>query len=281
MADQPDPSARWSILALDTGSSELEQSMLTFTHGFGQIVRIPRVIWVLRGPTTVVIDTSVPERGKPEEFIGEQFTRLPHQKPANALRDAGVDPKDVELVLLTHLHWDHAGNCDLFPDATVLVQRDELRYAIAPGRFFRSSFLSPLSGWGTPPYFVPNLDTVEGETELAPGLRVVPAPGHTPGSQAAIVETEHGSFCIAGDAISTYQNLDDDLPPGFHVNVDDAVDSVDRLRTIADHFLPSHDYRVFTDGTPIQEIGAAHLSKRPRIPTWARRRGPWTPPASE
>ncbi len=63
--------------------------------------------------------------------------------------------------------------------------------------------------------------------------------------------------------------------------VDDAVDSVDRLRTIADHFLPSHDYRVFTDGTPIQEIGAGHLSKRPRIPTWARRRAPWVPPDAE
>ena len=65
------------------------------------------------------------------------------QEPANALRDAGVDPRDVEFVVLTHLHWDHAGNCDLFPDARVLVQRDELRYAIAPGRFFRKSFLAP------------------------------------------------------------------------------------------------------------------------------------------
>lgn len=277
--EHPDAGSRWSIIALDTGTSEIEQSMLTFTHGFGTVARIPRVIWVLRGPTTIVIDTSVPGSGRSAEFIGEDFRRDAHQKPANALRDAGVDPRDVEFVLLTHLHWDHAGNCDLFPEATVLVQRDELRYAIAPGRFFRRSFLSPLSGWGTPPYLVPNLDTVEGETIIAPGVRVVPAPGHTPGSQAVIAETAMGTFCIAGDAISTYQNLDDDLPPGFHVDVDDAVDSVDRLRTIADHFLPSHDYRVFTDG-PITQIGPAHRSKRPPVPTWALRGEPG-PPASE
>src|SRR6188768_1891980 len=143
---------QWRILALDTGTSELEQSMLTYTVGFGQTVRIPRVMWVIQGPTTVVVDTSVPMHGRSNEFIGEDFSRSAAQEPANALRDAGVDPKDVELVVLTHLHWDHAGNCDLFPDARVLVQQQELRYAIDPGRFFRKSFHAPASGWGTPPW---------------------------------------------------------------------------------------------------------------------------------
>ena len=105
-----------------------------------------------------------------------------------------------------------------------------------------------MSGWPAPPYLLPNLDTVDGETELAPGLRLVRAPGHTPGSQAVIVDTDLGSFCIAGDAISTYANIEQDIPPGFHVNVDDSVDSMDRLRATADHFLPSHDYAVFTGG---------------------------------
>ncbi len=253
----------WRIMALDTGTSELEQSMLTYTVGFGRVARIPRVMWVLQGPTTVVIDTSVPMHGRSNEFIGEDFSRSAAQEPANALRDAGVDPKDVEYVVLTHLHWDHAGNCDLFPDARVLVQQDELRYAGAPGRFFRKSFLAPGSGWPTPPYLMPNLETVDGETELAPGLRLVLAPGHTPGSQAAIVDTELGSFCIAGDAISTYANIEQDIPPGFHVSVDDSVDSMDRLRTRADHFLPSHDYEVLSGGL-ITQVGPSHAA-RPRF----------------
>ncbi|MFN8620099.1 MAG: hypothetical protein U0869_05040 [Chloroflexota bacterium] len=84
---EPETTPRWSILALDTGSSELEQSMLTFTSGFGQS-EIPWIMWVLRGPTTIVADTSVPMRGRAEEFIGEQFSRERHQEPANALRDA-------------------------------------------------------------------------------------------------------------------------------------------------------------------------------------------------
>ena len=265
----------WRIFALDTGSSLLEKSMLTYTSGFGEIVRIPRIMWVLTGPTTVVIDTSVAMNGKPEEFIGEDFSRTPDQEPVNALRRAGIDPKDVEYVLLTHLHWDHAGNCGLFPDARVLVQRSELRYAAAPGRFFERSFLSAPSGWDRAPYLVSNLDPLDGATTIVPGLSVLPVPGHTPGSQAIIASTVGGSFCISGDAVCSYENVDRDLPPGFHVNVDDSMDSMDRMRAAADYLLPSHDYEVLSDGLTT-EIGAFHVARGKLAPRWPReiQRGP-------
>ncbi len=265
-ADVPDTTPAWRILALDTGSSVIEKSMLTYSIDFGVKLRIPRVMWVLRGPTTVVVDTSVDRHGRATEFMNEPVERTPAQEPANALRDAGVDVRDVGTVVLTHLHWDHAGNCDLFPDADVLVQDDELRYAIAPGRFFHKAFLSPQSGWGTPPYLVRRLQTIVGATTIAPGLRVVPTPGHTPGSQAVVVDTPHGSFCIAGDTISLYDNIDRDVPSGFHVNVDESVDSMDRLRALADHLLPSHDYGLFDEpGRPV-EIGARHANRTPPQP---------------
>jgi N-acyl homoserine lactone hydrolase len=235
----------WTIKALDTGSSTIERSVITYLSGCGQTVRIPRVMWVLEGETTVVVDTSVPPGADAAEFIGEHFERTPDQEPRNALSLAGVDPGDVELVVLTHLHWDHAGNCDLFPEARVLVQEGELRYALAPGRFFRRSFLSPLSGWGQPPYLLPNLEAVRGEQELLPGLSVLPVPGHTPGSQAVLVDTGQGRVAIAGDAVMSYDNLDQDLPGGFHLQVDDSMDSMDLLRRRAGQVLPSHDYRVF------------------------------------
>ena len=77
------------------------------------------------------------------------------------------------------------------------------------------------------------------------------------------MDTADGSFCVAGDAISTYRNIDDDLPPGYHVNVDDSMDSMDRLRERADFLLPSHDYAVFSDG-PVTRIGRAHGAGRER-----------------
>jgi glyoxylase-like metal-dependent hydrolase (beta-lactamase superfamily II) len=259
MSDQVGGKVEWEIIALDTGSSVVEKSMLTYSIDFGIKVRIPRVMWVLKGPTTIVVDTSVGRDGKSTEFIGEPVERTKSQDPGNALADAGVDPRDVSEVILTHLHWDHAGNCDMFPDARVLVQDAELRYAIAPGRFFHRAFLSPQSGWGTPPYLVPRLETVDGEVEVAPGLRVVPTPGHTPGSQAVVVSTALGTFCIAGDTVSLYDNIERDVPSGFHVDVDESVDSIDRLRGLADHFLPSHDYQVF-DGRGPTVIGPRHTN---------------------
>lgn len=244
----------WRIKAVDTGSSIIEKSIIVYLRDFGQPIKIPRVIWVIEGDTTIIVDASVPRGGKSHEFIGEQFERSPQQEPEAALRLAGVDFKDVEHVILTHLHWDHAGNCDLFPEARLWAQAEEFRYALAPGRFFRKSFLAPLSGWAyPPPYLLPNLGFVEGETELLPGIRLLPVPGHTPGSQAVLVDTEEGVYAIAGDAVMCYENLERDVPPGFHVQVDDCVESMDLLRRRATHVLPSHDYRVFYDG-PVAEF---------------------------
>ncbi len=238
----------WSIKALDTGTSVVEGSVLTYLRHCGEQVTIPRVMWVLEGPTTIVVDTSVNPAGKPHEFMGESFERSQAQIPENALKAAGVAAKDVEFVILTHLHWDHAGNCDLFPDARIVVQEAELRYAIAPGRFFRRGYLSPESGWPlTPGYIVPNLTTVRGQHDVAPGITVVPAPGHTPGSQAVIVQTASGAYCITGDAMMTYDNLESDSPPGYHVDVDASLDSLDLLRSRSSLLLPSHDYTVFRD----------------------------------
>lgn len=240
----------WTVKALDTGSSIIEKSIITYLWGFGEPVKIPRVMWVLEGSTTIVVDASVPMGGQAHEFIGEQFDRSSDQEPANALRLAGVNPADVEYVLLTHLHWDHAGNCDLFPRARILVQQDELRYALAPNRFFRKSFLAPLSGWSFPPYLLPSLEVVRGEVELVPGIKLVSVPGHTPGSQAVLVDTPGGRLCVSGDAVMCYDNLERDTPPGFHIDVDDCMDSMDLLRRRSDAVLPSHDYRIF-GGQPV------------------------------
>ena len=202
-------------------------------------------------------------RPAPSEFIGEDLTRTPDQEPANALRLAGVDPRDVESVVLTHLHWDHAGNCDLFPDAPSSSRTPSCATPSHPGRFFRKSFLAPASGWGTPPYLVPNL--ADRRRRARARARAAPragAGGHTPGSQALVVDTEHGSFSIAGDAICTYANIDQDLPPGLPRDVDASMDSIDRLRAAADHLLPSHDYAVLTDGAGDAPSGAAHGADR-------------------
>jgi N-acyl homoserine lactone hydrolase len=241
--------ATWKIVALDTGTSVIEKSILTYLTDVGKTLRIPRVMWYIEGPRRIIVDTSVESATIAEDVIGENLTRRPEQEPLNALKLIGVDPDTIEYVLFTHLHWDHAGNNHLFRNAKFVAQRDELRYAYAPSRFFQKAFLSPQGGY-TPPFAQTRFDLVDGDLELFPDFWILKCPGHTPGSQAMRVRTRQGWVTVAGDAVFTYENLEQEIPPGFHINVDAALDSMKKIAAVSDLVLPSHDYRVFHGDGP-------------------------------
>jgi len=125
----------------------------------------------------------------------------------DALREVDVDPKDIGHVVLTHLHFDHAGGLTtldgeravpVFPNAEVIVQKQEWDDALANRSTMHSTYLrdhlDPVAG---------QVRTVEGETEILPGVRVRPVPGHTFGQQAVLVETPEGTIAFPGDLLAT------------------------------------------------------------------------------
>lgn len=126
---------------------------------------------------------------------------------ADALREIGVDPKDIAHVVVTHLHFDHAGGlttlegekaAPVFPNAEVIVQKQEWDDALANRSTMHSTYLRD--------HLDPVADqvrTVEGETEILPGVRVRPVPGHTFGQQAVLVETAEGMVAFPGDLLAT------------------------------------------------------------------------------
>ncbi|CAN5192031.1 hypothetical protein BH18CHL2_BH18CHL2_08130 [soil metagenome] len=111
----------------------------------------------------------------------------------------GVRPDDVAVVVNSHLHFDHAGNNGAFPSATFIVQRDHLAYARGKPGF-------PGVYWDIPGLrYIP----VEGRTPVAPGVEVVPTPGHAPGHQSLVVDiVETGRVVLCGDAAFTRENLE-------------------------------------------------------------------------
>jgi N-acyl homoserine lactone hydrolase len=117
---------------------------------------------------------------------------------------ADVDLAGIDIVINTHLHFDHCGGNHLFAGKPIYVQRGNSTTR-GPGRLH-----DPRVGRGTRVQYVP----VDGELEVLPGLRLGPAPGHTPGSQVVVVETGGRPVVVCGDAAVWHGELDEPSTEG-------------------------------------------------------------------
>jgi glyoxylase-like metal-dependent hydrolase (beta-lactamase superfamily II) len=136
----------------------------------------------------------------------------------DCLRQLNLEPKDIDLVINTHLHFDHAGRNTTtnleptFPNARYIVQAQDLHDATHPHERSRASYNSH--------NFMPILerglfDLVEGQVELMPGLKVLPIPGHNLGSQAVILESEGQGLVYVADLIPTFNHAQYPYIMGF------------------------------------------------------------------
>jgi N-acyl homoserine lactone hydrolase len=116
-----------------------------------------------------------------------------------------LDPASIDLVVNTHLHFDHCGGNHLYAGKPIYVQRGELEDARGQDDY-------TIREWVDAPgvRYVP----VDGELELLPGVRLVPAPGHTPGSQVVVIETGGRPVVICGDAAVWHGELDEPQSEG-------------------------------------------------------------------
>jgi N-acyl homoserine lactone hydrolase len=136
----------------------------------------------------LLFDTGI-AAGEPEVEAHYRPSRIPLRQ---ALARVGARPDDVTAIANSHLHLDHAGgNADL-AGRRVYVQRTELAAAREPG-YTVDGVLQP----------DPAYEVLDGETELAPGLRLVPTPGHTAGHQSLLLDTRHGGLLLAGQTHDT------------------------------------------------------------------------------
>lgn len=180
--------------------------------------RIPlamRCLLVETSDALVLVDTGAgnKESEKFREIYGLQNAGSP-TRLEDAIRDAGFSPDDVDVVVSTHLHFDHAGGNTFrdedgqlriaFPRAKYYVQRGEWEYAHWNNERIRASYLpdnfDPVERAGR---FV----FLEGEAEIVPGIRVIPTPGHTPHHQSVLVESEGERACFLADLIPTAAHL--------------------------------------------------------------------------
>ena len=251
----------WPLL---TGTHRYEKVVSTRGRGQGQYIDAPILAFLIETPNGRILydvgcdyrKIATPELRarffdpmrplfEPPQMREEQ--RIPHY-----LHRLGLGPRDIDVVFLGHLHFDHAGGlCDL-PGCEVHVHRDEL--AAARTRLDDGVFddeIAAADAW----------HAQAGEYTVEPGVRAVATPGHTAGHMSLFVELPKGPpVLLCGDAADLMENLADEVAPGYcwQDNEALALASIRKLKGLAQaegaELWPHHDF--------------AHFRGLPAFPAW-------------
>ena len=189
---------------------DLESSFLVLGRNMGVKTRVPTFgFLILGGDEPALVDTGA---SNPEimQNLGMTGYMSEENYIENALAQHDLSPKDIRWVLHTHLHIDHAGQDNRFPNSTtVVINRRELEHSVSGlmGEQYPAEYIKHLVDRLHTPGALRLLDLeLSGPEEIAPGIRCEAAGAHTEGSMNVIVETAEGMACICGDVIYDIQN---------------------------------------------------------------------------
>lgn len=199
-------------------------------------------VWAIVGAErSFVVDTGF------DEAMARRRKRQHLRSPADGLKLIGLDPGRVEDVIVTHMHYDHAGNHAMFPNAAYHVQDREMQYCT--GRCMchpamRVAFEAEDVAAMVRKLFEGRVRFHDGSDELAPGVSVHRIGGHTMGLQVVRVRTRRGWVVLASDASHLYANMEEGRPFPIVHNLADMLEGYETLRRLASslaHIVPGHD----------------------------------------
>lgn len=216
-------------------------------HGYKgtEVLPFPLIAYYLEGEHKILVDTGgcspEAERGKK----AAPYTRTTEQELDKALEAIGVKPEDIEYVIFTHIHWDHAGNNELFPNAKFLCQRKEFESVTNPD--------SPKIGYDLPEILKYKYELIDGDQQIFDGISAILTPGHTEGMQCLVVDTEEGKVVLTGDLITLQESFRYDPPVCNGLFADEnclaqMYEGVNKVAAITKKILPGHDPNVFAEG---------------------------------
>ncbi|HBF39712.1 MAG TPA: hypothetical protein DDW50_20655 [Firmicutes bacterium] len=224
---------------LDYGYNMADYSIFIAGANQGQRVKIPVMGCYIDHPEAkIVVDTGVSDPKAPGA-VDCQHVHTEKQTPLEQLKKLGVKPEEIKYLVITHLHYDHAGAMNLFPNAKVIVRREELKEAYVPMakddiNYYRPDFDRKDVNYD----LIPNgLDI-----ELADGITVLSVPGHTVGTQCVVIKTSEGPVIYAADSVYWYKNWEENKLPGILYSAEKFDMSIAKMKAIRGGILiPGHE----------------------------------------
>jgi glyoxylase-like metal-dependent hydrolase (beta-lactamase superfamily II) len=199
-------------------------------------------VWVIQGnDRSIVVDTGF------GETVGKKRGRQIIRSVAEGLQALGIVPDKVADVIITHMHYDHAGNQSLFPHARYHLQDSEMEFIT--GRCMCHSLLN--HGYEVDDVtqmvrsvFDKRVQFHDGSSEIAPGIELHHIGGHTKGMQSVRVRTRRGWVVLAADASHFYAHMEQDRAFPILYNLHAMLAGFETLRKLAtsrNHIVPGHD----------------------------------------
>ena len=239
----------YSIRPIPLVISSTELSTKCYRYSMGRVVPGGVHVWFIEGASKNILVDS----GASKEIFAAHgaFHRRDVQSLEQGLAKVGLKPEDIDLVIQTHLHWDHVALASKLSKAKFLVQKAELDFARNPHPFEPSGY-DPKLLEGL------NFEVIEGDYQVEEGINLWFTPGHAPGGQSVVINTAKGT-AIIDSLCSIDENFNPSeikaglpvIAPATHVDVMQAYESLLRIKEKADILIPQHEVRfVLIDRIP-------------------------------
>jgi N-acyl homoserine lactone hydrolase len=235
---------QYRVTALKMGSLGADRSALVFGREPGTAVEIPVWAAAIEGNgMKILVDTGIRDPAWVRETLGP-CEQASDETLEGALERIGWRTDDVDLLVNTHLHYDHVGFNSLLAHAPIYVSASEWEATARPIGPQQTVLYEPRE-WLAEPLSPFNYRIVCGDyNDVAPGVRTIATPGHSVGHQSVLVNTAEGVLCVVGDAVNVEENFTTATPGGIHVSIEDALASTRRVARSCDRVLMAHDPRI-------------------------------------
>jgi N-acyl homoserine lactone hydrolase len=242
-----------SFYLLPTGIITIDRSILISGIDIGTKVKSPvYAVLLMHDEGPILIDTGLNPDGliDPEKAWGPRAKLIKPEMTEqdtieSRLETLNIRVKDIKMVVLTHMHWDHTGSLRYFTHCPIVVQKSEHRFAFEPDSFVSGQYMDNHFN------FPLQYNLIEGDRVLLPGVSVVRTPGHSPGHQSVIIKLRTGKYhIITGDALSTFENMRLKIPGSNVWDAQLAAESIYRIEHLslllgADVFTSHEDVKWF------------------------------------